>query len=183
MLEYKEQSLRSFLNNFFKIILCLILSLSSIQATPLSNSDDFIQVSDTVVQQYKKQNSYNSLNFITTRNKKSNDKIKNINVILPEDEIISQSSTRINAIYPFDNPQNNYPGYRGTNQLVIYTSDFGHTTGTNEFGKEAVVQNGIVTALTGANSIIPSNGFIISGHGKAKKWINDNLKIGVKIDI
>ena len=102
-----------------------------------------------------------------------------------DDRIISEATRRINAIYPIDdvNPLNTYPGYRGTNQLVIYTNAFAKTTGTNEYGKEAVVKKGMVVALTGANSTIPRDGYIISGHGTAKKWITDNLKIGTKVEI
>ncbi|MBR5304665.1 MAG: family 10 glycosylhydrolase [Candidatus Gastranaerophilales bacterium] len=109
------------------------------------------------------------------------------NIIIKDslDRILSESSRKINAIYPNDNisPTNTYPGYRGPNQLVIYTRDFARTTGTNEFGKEAIVEDGIVVALTGANSNIPRDGFVVSGHGNAKKWISDNLKIGTKVEI
>lgn len=117
--------------------------------------------------------------------KKENKKEKNIVVLSQNDRIISQSTRKINAIYPQDLPYatNNFPGYRGSDQLVIYTKNFGKTTGTNEFGKEAVVVDNIVVELTGANSIIPKNGYVISGHGAAKKWIGDNLKIGTKIEI
>ena len=108
---------------------------------------------------------------------------QNINVDPTNDRIISESTRNINAIYPIDTPTNSFPGYRGTNQLVIYTRAFGRTTGTNEFGKEAIVSDGVVVALTGANSIIPADGYVVSGHGSAKKWINDNLKIGTKIQI
>ncbi len=101
------------------------------------------------------------------------------------ERIISSSTRNINAIYPNDNAiaNNSYPGYRGPNQLVVYTRDFGKTTGTNEFGKEAVVEDGIVVRLTGANSTIPKNGVVVSGHGSGKKWINDNLKVGTKVNI
>lgn len=101
------------------------------------------------------------------------------------DRVISSSSIKISAIYPNDlyKVTNNFPGYRGTNQLVIYRNEFGKTTNTNEFGKEAVVEEGIVTKLTGANSFIPKNGIVISGHGSAKKWISANLKIGTKVEI
>ncbi|MBR2069754.1 MAG: family 10 glycosylhydrolase [Candidatus Gastranaerophilales bacterium] len=116
---------------------------------------------------------------------KSDDKQieQNININPVNDRIISESSRNINAIYPIDTPTNSYPGYRGTNQLVVYTRAFGENTGTNEFGKEAIIKDGIVVALTGANSTIPSDGYVVSGHGSAKKWINDNLKIGTKIEI
>ena len=77
----------------------------------------------------------------------------------------------------------NYPGLRGANQLVIYTPEFGMRTNTNEFGTEAIVVGNTVTSLSGADSIIPANGFVISGHGKAKKWINENIMVGSKISL
>ena len=118
---------------------------------------------------------------------KSEDKkfTTNIDINNDNDRVLSESTRKINAVYPYDEAilNNNYPGYRGTNQLVIYLRGFGATTGTNEFGKEAVVVDDTVVALTGANSNIPRDGYVISGHGSAKKWITDNLKIGTKIEI
>ncbi len=105
---------------------------------------------------------------------------------LNNERVISKSSYKINAIYPSNviNAQGaGFPGYRGPGQLVVYKQNFGRTTGTNEFGKEAVVENGKVVKLTGANSLIPKNGYVISGHGSAKKWITTNLKIGTNIII
>lgn len=74
-----------------------------------------------------------------------------------------------------------YPGLRGTNQLVIYTPSFGLRTNTNEFGTEAIVNGNIVTSLSGADSIIPMDGLVISGHGSAKKWMNENIIVGSKV--
>lgn len=105
---------------------------------------------------------------------------------LNNERVISKSSFKISAIYPSNiiNAQGaGFPGYRGPGQLVIYKQNFGRTTGTNEFGKEAVVENGKIVKLTGANSLIPKNGYVISGHGSAKKWITTNLKIGTNIII
>ena len=118
-------------------------------------------------------------------NKKKAQKNKRISDRNSLDRIISESTRKINAIYPHDlkTVTNNFPGHRGSNQLVIYTRDYGKTTGTNEFGKEAIVVDGIVVALTGANTTIPKDGVVISGHGSAKKWIGDNLKIGTKIQV
>ena len=97
-------------------------------------------------------------------------------------------STRniINAINP--NWRNNkagsgFPGGRGANQLIVYTPDYGERTNTNEFGAEAVVVGNIVTELTGADSFIPKDGIVISGHGQAKKWINSTLAVGTKVYI
>lgn len=76
-----------------------------------------------------------------------------------------------------------YPGARGANQLVVYTPKYGLKTGTNEFGKEAIVINGRVIKLSASDSFIPSNGFVISGHGLAKNWIEKNITVGAKIYI
>lgn len=103
-----------------------------------------------------------------------------------KDRVISKSSRKIDAIYP--GSKNNrlgisFPGNRGPNQLVIYKREYGRRTLTNEFGKEAVVIGDTVVRLTGADSIIPHDGFVISGHGSASKWIGENLKVGTKVRI
>ena len=105
------------------------------------------------------------------------------NTISNKEYIYKNSSTTINSINPgvYDAAGNTYPGYRGVNQLVIYTPEYGKKTGTNEFGTEAIVINGYVTSISGADSLIPYNGFVISGHGRAKEWINQNVTIGAKI--
>ena len=101
-----------------------------------------------------KKNKHQDKNLNNKSDKQKKDKQQN-NVVVSDVQngILSENSRRINAIYPDDEPflNNTYPGYRGTNQLVIYTRAFGRTTGTNEFGKEAVVEDGVVTKLTGAN--------------------------------
>ena len=74
-----------------------------------------------------------------------------------------------------------YPGDRGANKLVIYTPNYGLHTGTNEFGTEAIVENNTVVALSGADSTIPKNGIVISGHGRAKNWITQNISVGSKV--
>lgn len=76
-----------------------------------------------------------------------------------------------------------YPGLRGPNQLIIYSPAFGLRTGTNEFGTEAIIENNMVVRLNGADSIIPRNGFVISGHGSAKSWITKNIQMGSKVYI
>lgn len=99
---------------------------------------------------------------------------------------IKKTSIKINSINPdFDtNPLGAYyPGFRGHNQLIIYTPEFGEYTNTNEFGKEAVVINDKVFCFCGSDCYIPKNGFIISGHGTAKKWINENIQEGANIKI
>lgn len=96
-------------------------------------------------------------------------------------EIIFKQNTR-----KFDNLDPSfsasiYPGGRGADKLVIYTPNFGLHTGTNEFGTEAIVEGNTVTSLSGADSTIPKNGLVISGHGIAKKWITQNITVGSKV--
>ena len=107
------------------------------------------------------------------------------NCLCDKNEVIfSQKVYPISAIDPtvLTNPSASfYPGLRGSNQMVVYTPAFGLRTGTNEFGSEAVVSGNIVTSLSGADSLIPLDGLVISGHGNAKKWINENILVGSKI--
>ena len=98
--------------------------------------------------------------------------------------VYSKASRTINAIDPSITTckKNSYfPGFRGTNQLVVYTWAYGDRTNTNEFGGEAIVKNNIVIAISGADSLIPEDGIVISGHGSAKTWINKNIIVGTRI--
>ncbi|MCM1004635.1 MAG: family 10 glycosylhydrolase [Candidatus Gastranaerophilales bacterium] len=100
--------------------------------------------------------------------------------------IFNQSMFRIDVVDPVASTNwkgLNYPGLRGANQLVVYSPSFGFRTNTNEFGTEAIVVGDTVVSLSGADSLIPANGFVISGHGKAKKWINENIMVGSKISL
>ncbi|MBQ8887348.1 MAG: family 10 glycosylhydrolase [Candidatus Gastranaerophilales bacterium] len=113
---------------------------------------------------------------------------RNFNVVQkkPLENIIYQENQI--EYYTIDpKPQNGttsyYPGLRGPNQLIIYSPAFGLRTGTNEFGTEAIIENNMVVRLNGADSIIPRNGFVISGHGTAKSWITKNIQMGSKVYI
>ncbi|WP_010664908.1 glycoside hydrolase family 10 protein [Marinilabilia salmonicolor] len=82
------------------------------------------------------------------------------------------------------NPETgSYPGGRGGNDLIIYTPDYGKRTETNEWGVEAIVKDGIIVSIGHNDSEIPQNGFVISGNGESSKWINDTLKIGMKVEL
>lgn len=106
--------------------------------------------------------------------------------VLAEDNQFTRISTyKIDAVDPSakSNPKGaRFPGYRGAGQLIIYTPEFGSYTATNEFGREASVVNNTVTSFNGANSYIPRNGFVVSGHGSGKKWINQNLIEGAFVE-
>lgn len=58
---------------------------------------------------------------------------------------------------------------RNANTVVVYNGWYGTTTGTNNFGVEIVVQEGIVTDVfrDKGNNYIPPNGFVVSAHGIA----------------
>lgn len=94
--------------------------------------------------------------------------------------VFKQNSTKFTTIDPASTV-NLFPGGRGSNQLIIYTPTYGIHTGTNEFGTEAIVEDNIVTAISGADSVIPKNGIVISGHGIAKNWITQNITVGSKV--
>ena len=105
-------------------------------------------------------------------------------VPVPFEGILSQSSYKISSIDPVSGVNVSgsfYPGGRGANQLVVYTQKNGLRTGTNEFGAEAIVIDNTVVQISGADSIIPKGGLVISGHGRAKTWMNENLTVGTKI--
>lgn len=70
---------------------------------------------------------------------------------------------------------------RGEDDLIVYTSAFGESTATNEWGSEAVVgaDNVIVSVTTGVgNAKIPEGGFVVSGHGTMGAWVKNNMKAG-----
>lgn len=105
--------------------------------------------------------------------------------MLKNGEMLFNHSKRvIDAVNPTpysNRPGSYFPGARGANQLILYTKDFGERTNTNEFGTEAVIVGNTVTELSGADSFIPENGAVISGHGLGKTWINSNISVGTKV--
>ena len=98
--------------------------------------------------------------------------------------LINQSKRPVDKVNPtiYSNASGSvFPGARGANQLVLYTSDYGDRTNTNEFGTEAIIEGNVVTELSGADSFIPKNGAVISGHGVAKSWITANISVGTRV--
>ena len=68
---------------------------------------------------------------------------------------------------------------RGADTAVIYNLHQGATTGTNDFGAEYIVADGIVTNIYQGkgNNEIPINGYVVSAHGKAAELFQ-NTQIG-----
>ncbi len=76
---------------------------------------------------------------------------------------------------------------RGENQFIVYTSRFGASTSTNQYGIEVVavpVESDVTIALgktvkmkvvgtpnTAGNMTIPTGGYVLSGHGNAKTFV------------
>lgn len=181
------------MNRLFGIsfLLILLMQQSSYAATSAINlrnnlkSNLYPIPSSSILQEIKKDEL--ELIKINSENYALNDKIKNIALLTsfqaPDNPtgIIYKEDHRIyDALDPqkLDDSISYYPGLRGPNQLIIYTPNYGLRTGTNEFGTEAIIVNNMVVRLNGADSVIPKNGFVISGHGSAKKWITDNIQVG-----
>lgn len=77
-----------------------------------------------------------------------------------------------------------YPGCRGAEQLVVYTSASGRdTTGTNDFGFEVTVVDGRVVGRGGNNREIPADGMVLSGHGGRGSWLSSNAVLGAAATI
>jgi uncharacterized lipoprotein YddW (UPF0748 family) len=83
-------------------------------------------------------------------------------------------------------PGGGFPGVRGSHQLIRYDAGYGQpTTGTNEYGFEVTVKNGVVVTQEGSDSQIPAepNSFVLSGHGRARDWLVANAPVGARIAI
>jgi len=74
-----------------------------------------------------------------------------------------------------------FGGARAADELVIYENVA--RTGTNAYGVEAVVENGIAVSVGSNDRAVPENGFVVSGHGSAALFIKENIFEGVKVSI
>ena len=73
-------------------------------------------------------------------------------------------------------------GYRGADQLIIYDSGYGKSTGTNEWGYEAVVnRDHKIISAGGNNSAIPEGGYVMSGHGVKADWLKRYASVGSSV--
>jgi len=98
-----------------------------------------------------------------------------------EDPFQTSFTTEFDAFNP---EEEEYPGGRGVDELVVYTPDATkEKTGTNQWGVEAIVENSMITRIQDNNNLIPEDGFIISGHEEARLWILDNLELGMKAEL
>jgi hypothetical protein len=64
-------------------------------------------------------------------------------------------------------------------ELVQITPAFGPDTKTDANGVEAVVRNGVVTAVVeGGSTPVPSDGYVLSGSGDAADFLRTNAQVG-----
>ncbi|HQU90854.1 MAG TPA: phosphodiester glycosidase family protein [Pyrinomonadaceae bacterium] len=73
---------------------------------------------------------------------------------------------------------------RSTNDIVIYTPDFGSSTLTSDEGLEITVEGGRATEVRNkkGNSAIPSNGFVISASGQLVEKVS-SFEVGDKTSL
>jgi len=84
-----------------------------------------------------------------------------------------------------------YPGYRGPNQLVIYTNPSTSTTATNQWGVEVQVgSDDVVDAVndrlsSGSTSgtSVPSGGYVLSGHDSAAQFLRSAAAAGYSVEL
>ncbi len=84
--------------------------------------------------------------------------------------------------FSFDNPADGVNIPRADDQMILYTSEYGKTTGTNEYGYEVTVEDGVITKLGGNNSAIPENGYIVSLHGSTARWMRLKIVKGMLVE-
>jgi len=72
---------------------------------------------------------------------------------------------------------------RGTDTLIIYKEK--RSTETNEYGYEVIVDadGNMVSDSSAGNAVIPEGGFVLSGHGKQAKALQNVYKRGAKVEI
>lgn len=71
---------------------------------------------------------------------------------------------------------------REENTSVLYTPVWGEKTGTNDRGLELIISGAVVKDIRPGNSAIPSDGYVISMSGPATQFVQENVKVGDKID-
>ena len=72
---------------------------------------------------------------------------------------------------------------RGPDELIVYRRAYGASTGTNGLGAEAIVVGEVVTEIADSrgNSLIPADGYVLSGHGRAAAWIRERVRVGDRL--
>ena len=104
-------------------------------------------------------------------------------------EIIKQVTYTYNFLNPTakDNPDWSYiPGFRGADQLNVYTYDYDlktsdNKTGTNPWGSEVAVNKNNVVIEISDRVAIPKNGYVVSGNQIGERFIKENIELGSEV--
>jgi exopolysaccharide biosynthesis protein len=72
---------------------------------------------------------------------------------------------------------------RDQGATVLYTPAWGEQTGTGSDGIELIVSGSVVKEIKPGNAAIPQDGYVISLNGAPAQSINNNMKVGDKIDL
>ncbi len=72
---------------------------------------------------------------------------------------------------------------RRADELIVFTPEFHRTTLTTPEGVEVIVRRQRVTSIRDrqGSTQIPDDGYVISATGKARDWVNGNLKNGARL--
>ncbi len=101
--------------------------------------------------------------------------------------LITVSDTPLNedevVFYEVSTTITGFDRARYENDLIIYTGTQGKTSGTNAWGYEVTVKDGLVISLGGNDSEIAANGFVVSGHGTAADWLRANVRLGMRAEM
>lgn len=71
---------------------------------------------------------------------------------------------------------------RRTRETVLYTSHFGPYTHTNEWGREALIQNGRIVRYSSGNTRVPKDGMVLSFQG-ADAGIATQFPVGSRVEV
>lgn len=71
---------------------------------------------------------------------------------------------------------------RGADMCVVYRDSFGDSTATNAYGKEYIVKDGRVVAITDGNSPLTSDSIVVSVHGRSAETFG-NVHVGDRLTL
>lgn len=69
---------------------------------------------------------------------------------------------------------------RGADSLVLYNSYYAKSTGTNPYGQEYIVKDGVIIGINGSNTSLATDSVVLSAHGSVQAQMA-GLKIGDKV--
>lgn len=100
---------------------------------------------------------------------------------------IDQTEQSLAVVFQAPNPQTirfsavNLP--RQNHQIVLYTPRYGSRTGTSPHAEAIELQilsDGTVQEIGAANLSIPEDGYVISAHGQAARWLKAHAYVGMR---